>query len=54
MWLFVSITPYLEGKLENINHVLMVITKAVEFSNPGQDPVGAFDQPLHAIAKLLQ
>ena len=37
-----------------IKHSLDVIKRAIEFLNPGQTPVTAFDQPLYAIAKRLQ
>ena len=48
MWRETSKSPAM------IKHALMVITKAIESLNPGQVPVVAFDQPLYAIAKLLQ
>ena len=37
-----------------IKHAIDVIRKAVEFLNPGQTTVVAFDQPLFAIAKQIQ
>ena len=37
-----------------IKHSIDVIRKAVEFLNPGQTTVVAFDQPLFAIAKQIQ
>ena len=37
-----------------IRHSMSVVRKAVQFLNPGQIPVVAFDQPLYAIAKQVQ
>ena len=37
-----------------IKHTLQVIKNAVTYINPGQTPVVAFDQPLHATAKKIQ
>lgn len=37
-----------------ICHAINVITRAVNFLNPGQVPVVACDQPLYAIAKKIQ
>ena len=37
-----------------IKHGMDVINKAIDFLNKGQTPVIAYDQPLFALAKLLQ
>ena len=37
-----------------IKHVMDVVRQAVEFLNPGQIPVTAFDQPLFALANFIQ
>lgn len=37
-----------------IKHGMNVLKQAIEFLNPGQIPVTTFDQPLFALAKLVQ
>ena len=37
-----------------IRHGMDVIKKSVDFLNAGQTPVIAFDQPLYALAKMVQ
>ena len=37
-----------------IKHSMDVIKASVEYINPGQVPVIAFDQPLYALAKQIQ
>ena len=37
-----------------IKHSMNVIKASVEYINPGQIPVIAFDQPLYALAKQIQ
>ena len=37
-----------------IKHSLDTVKDAVEYLNPGQTPVIAFDQPLFALAKKVQ
>lgn len=40
--------------VEMISHAITVISKAVEYLNPGQTVVIACDQPLFALAKTIQ
>ena len=37
-----------------IKHSMMIVQAAVQHLNPGQVPILAVDQPLYAIAKLIQ
>ena len=37
-----------------IKHSMNIVKKAVDFLNPGQVPVTACDQPLYAVAKVIQ
>jgi len=37
-----------------VKHGITVQSKAIQFLNPGQIPVKAFDTPLFALAKLVQ
>ena len=37
-----------------IRHAMDIVRQNVDFLNPGQTPVIAFDQPLYALAKQIQ
>lgn len=52
-----SLLPLFEEEAKSItmiHHAMNLIRKTVQFLNPGQIPVVAFDQPLYALAKKIQ
>ena len=42
------------NSLSMIRHAMLVIKKAIQYTDPQQVPVIAFDQPLFALSKTVQ